>query len=57
MAVAIAVLVVSIIPIFGLKVGDTSADALAKTGSARTAYDELVARGHPFGSAHSRSRS
>lgn len=48
-ALAIAVLVLAIIPIFGLKVGSTSADALAKTGSARTVYDVLDRGGVPSG--------
>ncbi|HWD23869.1 MAG TPA: MMPL family transporter, partial [Acidimicrobiales bacterium] len=49
MALAIAVLVLAIIPIFGLKVGATSADALSKTGSARSAYDVLGRGGVPSG--------
>jgi putative drug exporter of the RND superfamily len=49
MGVATVILVLSIIPIFGLKVGDTSADALSKTGSARVAYDLLVNGGVPSG--------
>ncbi|HTX00172.1 MAG TPA: MMPL family transporter [Acidimicrobiales bacterium] len=48
-AVALAVLVVAVIPIFGLKVGETSASAFSKTGSARQAYDTLVAGGVPSG--------
>ena len=49
MGLAIVVLVIAILPVFGLKVGDTSADALSKTGSARLAYDVLTRAGIPSG--------
>ena len=48
-AVAIALLVVAILPVFGLKVGETSASALAKTGAARQAYQLLLDGGVPSG--------
>ncbi len=35
---ALVVLVVLFVPVFGLKVGETCADALAKTGPAHAAY-------------------
>jgi RND superfamily putative drug exporter len=46
---ALAVLAVAIIPIFGLKVGETSASAFAKTGEAHQAYTTLVDGGVPSG--------
>ena len=48
-AVALVVLVVALLPAFGLKVGETSASALAKTGSARVAYNQLLEGGVPSG--------
>jgi RND superfamily putative drug exporter len=48
-AVAAAALIVSIIPIFGMKVGETGTDSLAKTGPARVAYNQLVDGGIPRG--------
>ncbi|HZU78948.1 MAG TPA: MMPL family transporter [Acidimicrobiales bacterium] len=39
---ALAVLAVAIIPVFGLKVGMTSADAQAKTGAAHDTYQQLL---------------
>jgi RND superfamily putative drug exporter len=48
-AIALVILIVALLPAFGLKVGETSASALAKTGSARVAYDELLAGGVPSG--------
>jgi len=47
--VALAVLVIAILPIFGLKVGETSVSAFSKTGPARSAYDTLVSGGVPGG--------
>ena len=47
--IALVILTVALLPAFGLKVGETSASALAKTGSARVAYDELLAGGVPSG--------
>jgi putative drug exporter of the RND superfamily len=44
-AVAVAILAVLIVPLFSLTTGQTSASALAKTGSAREAYDRLIAGG------------
>jgi RND superfamily putative drug exporter len=38
---AIAVLAICIVPVFGLKVGQTSADALARTGPAHDTYQQL----------------
>jgi putative drug exporter of the RND superfamily len=46
---AIASLAVLVIPVFGMTTGETSADALATTGSARAAYDRLLAGGVPSG--------
>jgi RND superfamily putative drug exporter len=43
--IAGAALAVAIAPIFGLKVGETSVQALAKTGPARVAYNDLLAAG------------
>ena len=42
-------LVIAIIPVFGLRVGETSASALSKTGTARAAYDTLTRGGVPSG--------
>lgn len=47
--VAAAILVLCIIPVFGLKVGQTSADAFSKVGSAHTAYATLTKGGVPSG--------
>jgi putative drug exporter of the RND superfamily len=46
---ALAGLGVLIVPVFSLTTGQTSADALAKNGSARTTYDVLRAGGVPTG--------
>lgn len=46
---ALGVLVVAVLPVFGLKVGETSVSALDKTGPARAAYDVLVHGGVPSG--------
>ncbi|MGA9875298.1 MAG: MMPL family transporter [Solirubrobacteraceae bacterium] len=43
--VAVVALALLIVPVFGLTTGQTSASALAKTGSAREAYDRLQAGG------------
>ena len=43
--VAVVILAVLIVPLFSLTTGQTSASALAKTGSAREAYDRLIAGG------------
>ena len=43
------ILAVLIIPVFSLTVGQTSADALSKSGPARTTYDQLLAGGIPDG--------
>src|SRR5437868_4369799 len=45
--VALAALAVLIVPFFGMKVGETSPDALAKTGPAHAAYQRLVSEGVP----------
>jgi RND superfamily putative drug exporter len=42
---AIGVLVVAVLPVFGLKVGETSVSAFDKQGPARAAYDTLVDNG------------
>jgi RND superfamily putative drug exporter len=47
--VAIAILAVLIIPVFSLTTGETSASALAKSGSAHAAYARLVGGGVPSG--------
>jgi putative drug exporter of the RND superfamily len=47
--VALAVLVIAVLPVFGLKVGETSVSAFSKTGPARSAYDTLVSGGVPGG--------
>jgi RND superfamily putative drug exporter len=44
-ALATAMLAVLIVPVFSLTTGQTSASALAKNGSARSAYDRLRAGG------------
>jgi RND superfamily putative drug exporter len=43
--VAVVALALLIVPLFSLTTGQTSASALAKTGSAREAYDRLTAGG------------
>jgi RND superfamily putative drug exporter len=43
--VAVAALALLIVPLFSLTTGQTSASALAKNGSAREAYDRLLAGG------------
>jgi hypothetical protein len=48
-AVALAVLIVAALPVFGIKLGETSASAFAKSGPARTSYDTLAAGGVPSG--------
>lgn len=48
-AVALVILGFAISPIFGLRVGETSASALAKTGSAHAAYASLTSGGVPSG--------
>jgi RND superfamily putative drug exporter len=45
----LAVLVVLCLPVFHLTTGETSASALAKTGSAHAAYQRLLAGGVPNG--------
>lgn len=47
--VAVAALVVCILPVFDLKVGETGPQALSKTGPARVAYNQLVDSGLPAG--------
>ena len=47
--IALGVLAVAILPVFGLKVGETSVSAFSKTGPARAAYDTLVEGGVPGG--------
>src|SRR3954447_11535338 len=47
--IALAVLGVLIAPVFALTTGQTSADALSKTGTARAAYDVLRAGDVPTG--------
>ncbi|HUZ21505.1 MAG TPA: MMPL family transporter [Acidimicrobiales bacterium] len=48
-AVALGVLVVAMLPIFQLKVGQTSASAFSKTGPAHVAYETLLDGGVPNG--------
>jgi putative drug exporter of the RND superfamily len=48
-AVAIGVLGLLIVPFFGMKVGETSPDALAKNGPAHAAYQQLVSQRVPSG--------
>ena len=43
--IAVVALAVLIVPVFNLTTGQTSASALAKTGTAREAYDRLTAGG------------
>ncbi|MGA3220264.1 MAG: MMPL family transporter [Acidimicrobiales bacterium] len=47
--VALGVLALAMLPVFGLKVGETSVSAFSKTGPARQAYDTLVDGGVPGG--------
>jgi RND superfamily putative drug exporter len=47
--VALAALAILVAPIFGLKVGQTSASALARSGPAHDAYQQLVSGGVPSG--------
>ena len=47
--VALAVLIVLIIPVFKLTTGETAAGALAKNGSAHDTYQQLLAGGAPSG--------
>ena len=42
---AVAILAVAVLPVFGLKVGETSAAAQAKTGAAHVTYQQLLAGG------------
>jgi RND superfamily putative drug exporter len=46
---AIGVLIIFVIPAFGLKVGETAVSAFDKTGPARVAYNTLVQGGVPGG--------
>jgi putative drug exporter of the RND superfamily len=48
-AVALAVLVVLIVPVFSLTTGETAASALAKNGQAHDTYQQLLAGGAPSG--------
>ena len=48
-AVAIAALAICVVPLFNLKVGETGPQALAKSGPARVAYEQLNAAGLPAG--------
>jgi RND superfamily putative drug exporter len=48
-AVALAVVIVLIIPVFSLTTGETAASALAKDGPAHDAYQQLLAGGAPSG--------
>jgi putative drug exporter of the RND superfamily len=48
-AVAVGVLGLLIVPFFGMKVGETSPDALAKNGPAHAAYQQLVSQRVPSG--------
>jgi len=48
-AIALAVLIVLIIPVFSLTTGETAASALAKNGTAHDAYQQLLAGGAPSG--------
>jgi RND superfamily putative drug exporter len=47
--VALALLGLFIVPVFSLTTGQTSADALAKTGQAHGAYERLLSGGVPSG--------
>jgi putative drug exporter of the RND superfamily len=48
-AVAVAALAVLIVPVFGVKVGETSPGALARTGPPHAAYQQLVSERVPSG--------
>jgi RND superfamily putative drug exporter len=48
-AIALAVLIVLIIPVFSLTTGETAASALAKNGPAHDTYQQLQAGGAPSG--------
>jgi RND superfamily putative drug exporter len=48
-AVAVGMLGLLIVPFFGMKVGETSPDALAKNGPAHAAYQQLVSQRVPSG--------
>jgi RND superfamily putative drug exporter len=48
-ALALAVLIVLIIPVFSLTTGETAASAYAKNGSAHDTYQQLLAGGAPSG--------
>jgi RND superfamily putative drug exporter len=48
-AVALAALALLIVPFFGMKVGETSPAALARTGAAHTTYQQLVSHRVPSG--------
>ncbi len=48
-AIALAVLIVLIIPVFSLTTGETAASALAKNGAAHDTYQQLQAGGAPSG--------
>lgn len=48
-AVALGALALAVVPVFGLKVGETSVSAFSKTGPARAAYNTLVNGGVPGG--------
>jgi RND superfamily putative drug exporter len=48
-AIAIGVLALLIIPFTGIKVGESSPDALARTGPAHAAYQQLVSQHVPSG--------
>jgi putative drug exporter of the RND superfamily len=48
-SIALAVLIVMIIPVFSLTTGETAASAYAKNGPARDAYQQLVGGGAPSG--------
>jgi RND superfamily putative drug exporter len=47
--IALAVLIVLIIPVFSLTTGETAASALAKNGQAHDTYRQLLAEGAPSG--------
>lgn len=46
---ALAILAVLVVPVFGMRVGQTSASALARSGPAHDAYQQLVSGGVPGG--------
>ncbi len=48
-ALGVAILALLIVPAFGITAGETSADALAKSGPARDVYTRLLAGGVPSG--------